>query len=349
MVYRGRLGMLWIAATALSIPLHASPKIGCAKTQFDFGVKESGTSVTGTFVINNDGDQPLQIGKLIPGCGCTSAKISANTIAPGGHATLTAQLSLVSQRGTLRKEVTIESNDPNTPKYQVYLVGKAVEPISVTPAEGVFFGAIDAHAGEGRAIDLVAPTPDKAFTIREILVGDKESVKTRYEEVTKNMAYRVYVTLAKDLTPGDFHSWVHVRTTNLKFPVIALPITASVTGELAVAPSDVRVFYPKDQDGATRYISVSAGKVKTFQVTGVETPSPAIKAQIIPQGNGFRVKLTGLTPEKELDRASIVIKTNVPEMAAFRIPIHVINTGHPPVSTQPAQNPAATQPAGARR
>lgn len=65
------LGMAMMLASQTA---WAAPKIACPEPEFKFGEKESGLNVEASFVIRNEGDQPLQIGKVLPGCGCTSAK-----------------------------------------------------------------------------------------------------------------------------------------------------------------------------------------------------------------------------------------------------------------------------------
>ena len=64
--YRYRWGWLVGIVFLLNLTtLWASPKIGCANTEYDFGIRESGNSVEGTFTINNDGDQALEISRVL--------------------------------------------------------------------------------------------------------------------------------------------------------------------------------------------------------------------------------------------------------------------------------------------
>ncbi len=339
-----RLACLAITAALLFTPgdLVAGPKIGSPQPEFDFGDRESGTNVTGTFKITNEGDEPLVISKLLPGCGCTSAKITQETIPPGGEATITAVLSLKFQKGAQRKNVVIKSNDPDNPNYTVYLVGRAVSPIRIEP-DRLDLGEIDAHAGGVRTIELVAPGPEKAFEITSVEVGDKESLAARFEEVEKGMAYRVHVTLSKEMTPGKYHSFVRIRTTNPQFNLIGVALTATVVGELTVEPSEIKIFDPKDSDGVARHIDVGPGKVSSFKVLGVQAPDPTLFTQVFEVDGKYRVVIGGLKPSQEMEGKSIIIKTDVPQMSAIRIPIHVVKTGIAAKKKAPARTPVISK------
>src|SRR5579884_1138275 len=158
LIHRSVVVLTALSSLMLARNLQAAPKISCPDPEFKFGIVESGLDVQATFTIRNDGDEPLVVSKVLPGCGCTTARIADNTIQPGKETTINATLSLKLQKGDLRKEVVIDSNDPAVPRTVIYIVGTAVYPFTLNP-EKMFFGPVDAHAGESRTIDVTAPSP----------------------------------------------------------------------------------------------------------------------------------------------------------------------------------------------
>jgi hypothetical protein len=332
------LGTLTLAAWTHAA--RAAPAISCPQPEFNFGEAESGLDVHGEFVIRNDGDAPLTISKVLPGCGCTTARMSTDIIAPGQQGVLSATVSLKLQKGAQRKEIVLASNDPKNPRTVVYLVGTATYPFSITP-ERLAFGPVDAHAGASRTIDLASGPKGKPIRVTALEVGDPNSVLAALEEVVAGESYRIRVTLKPPLSPGDFQSFVRVRTDNKNVPLVGVAITATVAGELAVAPGQLRVLDPKDKAGVTQYVVVKGASVKEFRILSVVSPDPSVKVDVLPIDAGtYRIRVANLFPTPSLEGKLLLINTDVPGMPVVRIPVRVVNQGHAPASVTATSMPA---------
>jgi len=55
--------------------------------------------------------------------------------------------------------------------------------------------------------------------------------------------------------------------------------------------------------------------------------------------------VSGLKPDKQIDGKFLLIKTDVPQMSVIRIPIHVLNMGHPPIWMTQAHGAVGGRPA----
>jgi hypothetical protein len=124
--------LLTLASAACS-GAYATPEIAVTPASHDFG-QVGPDPVTTAFTIRNEGDGPLQIESVSTSCGCTTAEISAQTIAPGKLANLTVTFDPQAHAGAVGQFVRfvyLRTNDPTTPEVEVQISAEVVEnPIS---------------------------------------------------------------------------------------------------------------------------------------------------------------------------------------------------------------------------
>lgn len=84
-------------------------------TQHDFGTVQEGNVVDYTFKFVNKGSGPLKISNVKTTCGCTTALVSGELIAPGKEGTLDVKLDTKHRVGKLSRRITVSSNDPANP------------------------------------------------------------------------------------------------------------------------------------------------------------------------------------------------------------------------------------------
>jgi len=106
----------------------APPQVVISPTEFDFG-DIGPQAVTTTFVVSNLGGRLLKVESLTTSCGCTTAEISAQTIAPGDSATLTVNFDPqvhAGATGQFLRYIFLNTNDPENPELQVQIVANVV-------------------------------------------------------------------------------------------------------------------------------------------------------------------------------------------------------------------------------
>lgn len=100
------------------------PRLDCNQPVFDFGTVSAGEIVEARFSLRNTGFRELRISRIRPGCSCTVMKAPAlPALAPLNSATITIPLQFEGIRGTIRKPILIESNDPVRPRALVIIEG----------------------------------------------------------------------------------------------------------------------------------------------------------------------------------------------------------------------------------
>ena len=92
--------------------LENAPRIEYSSRVFDFREIPEGKTVENTFTILNKGRKDLIIRSVTASCGCTTEKLSSNTIPPGGTAELKVSFDSQQKTGMQNKIITVISNDP---------------------------------------------------------------------------------------------------------------------------------------------------------------------------------------------------------------------------------------------
>jgi len=112
----------------------SGPAIRVTPLIYDLGVVIYGDVVKHIFIIENIGDQPLEITRLSTSCGCTKAMMTeANKIIePGSSAPMTVTFDPAVHKddtdlGELSRTIYIETNDPQNPRSQVEITANVVK------------------------------------------------------------------------------------------------------------------------------------------------------------------------------------------------------------------------------
>lgn len=85
--------------------------ISAKETSYDFGtIKEADGKVSHTFTIDNTGDGPLVMTRVIASCGCTTSEWTKEPIAPGKSGEVTVTYNPADRPGAFIKTISIYSN-----------------------------------------------------------------------------------------------------------------------------------------------------------------------------------------------------------------------------------------------
>lgn len=110
---------LWACAVAAFAG--AGPIVVC-ESFFHFGTRDSGGTVEHSFVIQNKGDEVLEISKT-GGCCGAEVTLSIYRIEAGRSAEVKIVLSLEKRHGPVSKSIYLANNSANDPLLHLELVG----------------------------------------------------------------------------------------------------------------------------------------------------------------------------------------------------------------------------------
>ena len=100
--------------------------ISAKETTIDFGtIKEGNGKVSHTFIIENTGDGPLVMTRVIASCGCTTPEWTKEPVAPGKTGDVKITYNPAGRPGAFVKTVSIYSNGKKG-SYILTIKGKVV-------------------------------------------------------------------------------------------------------------------------------------------------------------------------------------------------------------------------------
>lgn len=175
-----KLLLLFVLA---SISVFAQPKLEIEGGRtYDWGeVKQKDSPLKAKIKIKNIGDKVLDITKVKPGCGCTTAPLDNDKIQPNEYATLDVTLNVSHYSGQITKSIRVESNDPENPRYYIMLKANVITPLLAVP-HFLSFNTININE-EATAQIKLKNTTDKDMTIKQLTIKP-EDLKINLDEGT---------------------------------------------------------------------------------------------------------------------------------------------------------------------
>lgn len=85
------------------------------QTEVELHPQAGDASAVGAFKYQNTGKQVVHFTSIHPSCGCTTATLKKNDVAPGESGEITATFKVGSSTGVQQKTVRVETDDPSQP------------------------------------------------------------------------------------------------------------------------------------------------------------------------------------------------------------------------------------------
>ena len=254
-----------------------APKITFDKPKFEFGEVWSGDKIEHTFEVRNTGEGILKISSVKPSCGCTVAPNYSREIAPGATGKISIIINTTKLRSSIKKTVTVNSNDPTTRAYRLTVSGKIKQRVIIDPKRGGSFGRIQANQKLERTLTLKNNTDSP---IELTLLRGKSGVFTG-ELVTKTPGKLYELTLRSD---GPFTEGVNRGSFNLKtnipqLPTINIPVNALVPPRVEVTPKEIIIPSAKSTS-SKRSVSVRFNTTESYKVLSATADSKDIKVEV---------------------------------------------------------------------
>jgi hypothetical protein len=158
------------AALFLGMSTVAQAQLAWEKTELDLNPAAGADAVVANFKYENKGTTPINIKAVRTSCGCTTAALAKNTVAPGEKGEIVATMKIGDRTGMQQKTVTVETDDPKAPSTVLTFKAMIAQILDLQPAF-VFWTsnekpepkAIMAKAGKGvtiKSLEVTSSTPD---------------------------------------------------------------------------------------------------------------------------------------------------------------------------------------------
>jgi hypothetical protein len=281
-----------------------APRLTIVEPVKDYGTVPKGEKLSWTFAIKNTGTSDLQIIAARPACGCTVADFD-KVIKAGESGKVAATVDTTAFSGPIAKTITLETNDPATPTSTLTLHAIVKPYVEAYPAGFVRYTLLQGDA-ESQSITLYSEE-DEPFEITKVETpGDY--VKVTYAKIESEAdraqggrngqnQYKVNITVGgPDVKLGPLAEKVHIYTNSKHQPDFPISISGVVRPPYRVEPSMMNFGEVSATDvAASRAIVVRSNDLKTperFQVTKVESSTPAVTAAVKPGANKGEYEVT---------------------------------------------------------
>ena len=205
--------ILFLGVFCLSIAATAQAVLVWDKTELELNPALGAPNAVGVFKYENKGDTPVHFKAVRPSCGCTTAALPKNDVAPGEKGEITATFTIGDRFGMQTKTITVETDDPQHPQTILTLKANIVQLLDLQPSF-VFWKAgeeakpktIMAKAGKGatiKNIEVISSSADFTAKVEPGAGGEfKISVlpKDTAKPVNATLTIKPEVTPAKTYT-----------------------------------------------------------------------------------------------------------------------------------------------------
>ena len=341
----GRLASSLLAIVIILLMAGASWRAQCAKggprisfkeTAFDFGYRLPQKTVTlkHEFIFRNSGCRELRILKVGSACR-TQASCSRICIKPGKSSSVLVTVILPEAYATsdqFTRAIQISSNDPTQPEIELSVRASFRYTLNWDPHEmDLGLDASSQRAARQITISSGMPEPFKilsctanpkyfqvimkpgATNAAALPMGFIKADKTGYH------AKSIRLAMNPEAPAGRFFETLNIRTDRKDIPLITIPVSGEIAGELAISPRGLFFGIIRSSHIVEREIELVSGSPGTLFLS-VSCLIPGLKAVI--QAGGRRIQLI-LDPRRcpEILEGDITIRTNAASAPELKVAV----------------------------
>jgi len=159
--------ILALGFVAWSATAWAQPKVSFPDSPWDFGEVLQQEKVSHQFEVMNDGRDTLFISRVKPSCGCTTAPLTRDVVAPGESVWIDVTFNSKKFSGAVNKTITVFSNDPSSPQAKITFLANVATARSriVVVQEPADLGNLVPNKS-GQAAIMLANVSDEPYRVR---------------------------------------------------------------------------------------------------------------------------------------------------------------------------------------
>jgi hypothetical protein len=202
--------ILLLGVLSLSIAATTQAALVFEKTEVDLKPDLGASKVDAVFKYENKGDTPVHIKAVKPSCGCTTAALAKNDVAPGEKGEITATFNIGTFTGLQHKTITVETDDPEKPTTVLTFNATIAQMLEVQPTF-VYWQAnepakpktIIAKAAKGVTIhklDVVSSSGDFTAKVEPGSTAGEFKIQVQPKDTTKPL--NASFTIKPDVTPA---------------------------------------------------------------------------------------------------------------------------------------------------
>jgi hypothetical protein len=218
-------------STEIQVDPASKARISIPEDMWDFGSIPLNSVVAHDFPIKNVGTDTLVITEVKPICGCTTAPLESDRIAPGEETNLHVQLNTKKLNGLVRKFINITCSDPVSPYLRVGLRAVINDPkqvIVVSPNMADFGNVLK---GEKKSVALsLSNSGESDLSIDALAMPDENIIASKLGTNLLKAGETTELTfdLSDQIGVGPVVSSLTIESAGKPETRISIPITGTI-------------------------------------------------------------------------------------------------------------------------
>jgi len=237
-------------------------------TSHDFGIVARGSKQEYSFQINNIYKEDVHIAGLRSSCGCTTPRITQETLKTHEQAELVVAFNTKSFLGSKGATITVMIDQPYYAEVQLSVNGYIRNDVVFQPG-AVEFGTVDSGQGAAAAIS-VSYAGREDWEINDVLSAN-EHFEVELQEKLRSVGrvnYDMVVRLKPSAPPGYIHDQLLIVTNDSGASNVSLPVEGQVVSALTVSPASLFLGVVKPGDTVKKRLVVRGNK--PFRIVSVK-------------------------------------------------------------------------------
>ncbi|HEY3853076.1 MAG TPA: DUF1573 domain-containing protein [Verrucomicrobiae bacterium] len=292
------------------------------QTVYNFGSSWAGEPVKHVFVVTNIGNAPLEISRVHPSCGCTTAGDYSTNIAPGKTGTIAIQFDNSHYNGLVSKTIDVFSNAKNTARAQLMLHGTVKKSMEITPLQAVITVQDDTTV-PGTATVKIVNNRDTLVTLSDPVAANKKYIP-ELKTIKPGREYELTVSVEPPFTGPNAPGTIALKTSNPEQPTLTVSAITSIQKAVLVSPSQIVVGPPSDH-WTTNRVFIRGNGPTHLALEEPQTSDSRIEVKIVPLGTPNLYNLVvAIPPNYQIPRgqhAAATLKSNHPRYPLITVPI----------------------------
>lgn len=308
----------------------ALPKLVVADRFQDMGSLYEGDKIEIVWLLTNEGDADLTIDGTRTSCGCTVARLADDqrTIGPKQSLELVVEFNSAGRRGTQRKSVVVESNDPNEPKLKLEFVAEVASLFVAKPPGAVSLRMVRRGETPRRDLELRAAAIEHDLEVLGIEVPPSAPISVDLEDLDGGAGARLvfHISDQAPLGPIQTEFTVHLRVNDVQ-RAHSFQVQGEVVADLVWQPHVVDITRQQSTRGKRLApVMISSTGKTTFEVIKA-TAGDALDVQVEPVKSvrkGTRYACTMTIRDDAPDgpfAAELTVYTTSFDQPVLRIPV----------------------------
>ena len=215
--------LLFSSALCLLAAASAPAALVFEKTELDLKPALGAEKVDAVFKYQNKGTTPVHIKAVRPSCGCTTAALAKNDVAPGEKGEIIATFNIGNRIGVETKTVTVETDDPAAPQTVLKFTATIPQLLELQPTfvywqanESTQPKTIVAKAAKGttvKKVDVTSSSGDFTAKVEPGSAAGEFKIQVQPKDTAKPVnatlmikpdatPAKVYTAMARVLPPG---------------------------------------------------------------------------------------------------------------------------------------------------